>query len=379
MIAVTQHIRTFFFGLLLLLTVLPFQIQAQEISYRVEGAYVIIQFPQFEDTHLTDELLEAIGSSCVITDSLESLKRERNTSKGWEFVKQTEKFIEYRKSISELDNEIEFVEQQINIDKEGVDPLNVAFGSNRFNAPSVIQAGDNQYTFLVKAKNASSVYLAGTFNNWSTIKTPMQENNGFWTVTIPLEAGKHLYKFVVDGQWALDPANQLSEMDDSGNINSVYFVYNYTFRLPGFQKAKKVFLAGDFNAWAPDELAMLATTEGWEYPMYLKEGKHRYKFIIDNRWITDPNNPDIEDDGDGNLNSVLYNGLDFYFRLPAFQQADRVKITGNFGSNAPADFDLEKRSNGWQSPLQVQGGNYEYQCIVDGATQPDPTNPYEIG
>jgi hypothetical protein len=39
--------------------------------------------------------------------------------------------------------------------------------------------------------------------------------------------------------------------------------------------------------------------------MKLEPGKYFYKFIVDGDWITDPGNQNAEDDGHGNINSVL--------------------------------------------------------------------------
>ena len=38
---------------------------------------------------------------------------------------------------------------------------------------------------------------------------------------VELEPGQYQYKFIVDGQWILDPANPNKETDLQGNDNSV--------------------------------------------------------------------------------------------------------------------------------------------------------------
>ncbi|GAA4974483.1 hypothetical protein GCM10023315_26280 [Algibacter aquimarinus] len=43
---------------------------------------------------------------------------------------------------------------------------------------------------------------------------------------------------------------------------------------------------------------------GWKYVIPLSGGKHHYKFIVDGKWIADPNNSVKEYDGEGNINSV---------------------------------------------------------------------------
>jgi len=78
------------------------------------------------------------------------------------------------------------------------------------------------------------------------------------------------------------------------------------FRLVGFPDAGKVFLAGSFNQWAPDALPMTKQGEDWVTTIPLVGGKHLYKYIVDDQWITDPRNPITEEDGKGHLNSVLF-------------------------------------------------------------------------
>src|SRR5436190_15428370 len=46
-----------------------------------------------------------------------------------------------------------------------------------------------------------SVHLAGDFNGWSKVATPMSESgNGVFKISIPLAEGVHYYKFVLDGE-----------------------------------------------------------------------------------------------------------------------------------------------------------------------------------
>lgn len=56
--------------------------------------------------------------------------------------------------------------------------------------------------FVCYAPEATAVYLAGTFNDWSPEATSMsREKGGPWKVTVPLEPGHYEYKFLIDGQW----------------------------------------------------------------------------------------------------------------------------------------------------------------------------------
>ncbi|MFH1746581.1 MAG: alpha-amylase family glycosyl hydrolase [Planctomycetota bacterium] len=88
-----------------------------------------------------------------------------------------------------------------------------------------IRAGRWQCTFRFQPPAAArSVALAGTFNGWNRTATPLKgpDAEGYWSVTIDLGAGKHLYKFVVDGQrWFPDPKNTDNEDDGHNGHNSV--------------------------------------------------------------------------------------------------------------------------------------------------------------
>lgn len=72
--------------------------------------------------------------------------------------------------------------------------------------------------------DAKKVILAGSFNGWNEEKTKMSKQDGQWMIGMELTAGKHYYKFIVDGQWMVDPANPLTEKDRDGHTNSVLLV-----------------------------------------------------------------------------------------------------------------------------------------------------------
>lgn len=72
--------------------------------------------------------------------------------------------------------------------------------------------------------DAKQVILSGSFNKWDTKKLPMRREDGAWFADVPLTGGKHLYKFIVDGNWILDPANKRTETTWDGYTNSVVIV-----------------------------------------------------------------------------------------------------------------------------------------------------------
>ncbi len=77
--------------------------------------------------------------------------------------------------------------------------------------------------FSVYEPNAKQVYLAGDFNNWSASEDFMYDSdgNGLWQRMIPLRNGKHRYKYVVDGEYIVDPNNPHTESDEIGTPYSL--------------------------------------------------------------------------------------------------------------------------------------------------------------
>jgi hypothetical protein len=76
----------------------------------------------------------------------------------------------------------------------------------------------------------------------------------------------------------------------------------FSYRAPA---AKTATLAGTFNNWSPDATPMVKKASGdWVVTLQLKPDRYLYKFVIDGRWMEDPDNTEREDDGHGGFNSV---------------------------------------------------------------------------
>jgi glycosidase len=76
------------------------------------------------------------------------------------------------------------------------------------------------FTFVPNRPYAR-VFLAGTFNAWSTDATPMRRETGRFEVTLPLPVGEYQYKFVADGNWITDETAERFLPDGYGGRNSV--------------------------------------------------------------------------------------------------------------------------------------------------------------
>ncbi|MCG2711093.1 MAG: hypothetical protein L6416_02025, partial [Candidatus Omnitrophica bacterium] len=79
--------------------------------------------------------------------------------------------------------------------------------------------------------------------------------------------------------------------------NSAMFSYRSDF-------AQKVAVVGNFTNWNMSELE--AKGQGlWKKIFLFEPGTYSYKFVVDGKWINDPDNPDVEPDAEGIENSVM--------------------------------------------------------------------------
>jgi 1,4-alpha-glucan branching enzyme len=79
-----------------------------------------------------------------------------------------------------------------------------------------------EVTFALYKPDAERVFLSGPFNGWFMEATPLnRQPNRDWNVTVALPAGRHEYKFVVDGRWMIDPRGSHFVPNDFGSLNSV--------------------------------------------------------------------------------------------------------------------------------------------------------------
>ncbi len=76
------------------------------------------------------------------------------------------------------------------------------------------------------------------------------------------------------------------------------------FELP-FLEAREVFLAGTFNEWHPSMFPMIEAPGGWMKDLVLTPGTYEYLFVVDGRWIADPNNSRAVSNPFGGVNSVI--------------------------------------------------------------------------
>ena len=81
-------------------------------------------------------------------------------------------------------------------------------------------------TFKIATDPGSKVFVAGSFNNWDVDQLQLRDNpdSGEYKITLPLPPGRHEYKFVVNGEWRLDPNCPDWQPNSMGTLNSVVSV-----------------------------------------------------------------------------------------------------------------------------------------------------------
>ncbi len=374
-------------GIVFLLFCFYLRTEAQSLELKIlnDQVYAIIDLSM--DDEIMDSLLFDLG-----LDSSEIAQLKQGPEKGrevgnWTCVSSERGEIQLKRPLDELTgkldrNEVIFLDDKpIDVKPSSYWYQDVGYGVNSFKKIQSVKELENGKTrfFLLGHFRKNEAYIAGNFNGWSTIGTPLNKTDSGWHVDLKIPYGKTVYKFVVDGDWLLDPLNRQSQKDENGLVNSVYFKPNYSFTLGGHESAKKVFVAGDFNQWRDKELPLIYEKGQWRLPIYLREGTYGYKFIVDDNWILDPKNPLSRPDGVGNLNSWFSFGDTIFFILKGNKNADRVNVAGNFNDWNSVELSMIKTDSGWVLPYVLPDGNWEYKFIVDGAWITDPENRVTTG
>jgi len=61
--------------------------------------------------------------------------------------------------------------------------------------------------------------LAGDFTGWQPVA--MRKRNAVFSITLPVQPGRHEYKFILDGRWQTDPDHSRWAANAYGTVNSV--------------------------------------------------------------------------------------------------------------------------------------------------------------
>lgn len=95
-----------------------------------------------------------------------------------------------------------------------------SFTARRVELPPPSLKGNT--TFRLKGhEDATIVVVAGSFNAWNQSQLVFGREGNEWVCRIDLDPGVYQYKFILDGDWLLDPSNPDTAEDEAGNVNNV--------------------------------------------------------------------------------------------------------------------------------------------------------------
>ncbi|HVF67830.1 MAG TPA: DUF3471 domain-containing protein [Pyrinomonadaceae bacterium] len=132
----------------------------------------------------------------------------------------------FHKSKTTFADEVGGAPVTFNRDDEGnVVSLDFTYEGERFNArrtelPPPSLKGTTAFR-LKGHDDAAVVVLSGSFNGWNQSQLVFGREGGEWVCRIDLDPGVYQYKFIVDGDWLLDPSNPDTAEDEAGNVNNV--------------------------------------------------------------------------------------------------------------------------------------------------------------
>jgi hypothetical protein len=293
--------------------------------------------------------------------------------------------------------------------------LFLAMGTTGFTQPPLKQyTVNNGKMFITLLKNIADNSLDSFITQYDLHDLALKEfmKNGFrdslekngWTIDMNTNVGVVISKPLFGTENIKDPVERILYTERKGSdikqfaavSNEVVYGFNrfrnkfpfaqhdsiVTFYLRGYNKARKVMLAGSFNDWQPNDLAMIRTDSGWIAEIKLGPGKYWYKFIADGNWLVDADNRLSENDGRGNINSVFYK-TNTVFKLNGYTNAKNVFVSGSFNRWKADQLLMNKTADGWELPIYLADGTHTYRYVADGSWFADPGNsekfPNEYG
>jgi hypothetical protein len=228
---------------------------------------------------------------------------------------------------------------------------------------------------LDSTQGLTNVIVSGSFNDWDTLSTRMNQSPSGFELPVYLTTGCHQYVFWSEGKSFPDPGNPNRITDESGNsLSEICIGDPVTLQLNGYPDAQNVFLAGSFNQWQPNDLRMQRKDGRWEATVFLEPGNYEYKFIIDGQWMPDPDNPRTHGTG-AFVNSFLVHKPNHLFVLEGYENAKEVMVTGSFNNWIHHGYKMQKRNGRWELELFIPKGKTTYKFIADGKWIKDPANP----
>lgn len=159
--------------------------------------------------HMVREIGQAFGEQVLTSVIHQAVAVKESQAKGlpiWRHQPKSKAAVDYQMLAQELVNKI----------------FSQASSYHERPMPAIPSEGPvRDFTFM--APGAREVYLVGDFNGWKISGDSLlwQKEEGVWQKRVFLGPGRYRYKFVVDGQWVTDPANDIIESNPYGDADSV--------------------------------------------------------------------------------------------------------------------------------------------------------------
>ena len=238
-----------------------------------------------------------------------------------------------------------------------------------------------------------NVVVSGNFNFWSRDSWKMQKiDNNLYELRKKItdfnDDFNWEFKFVINNSIWAEPSEKDYNITPATSKKKSYYTYNLemyqayptkkgnvTFKLKGYKNAKKVKVTGSFNKWNKNLFEMNKTSDGWELTLQIKPNVYEYRFIVDGKWIEDPENPHNTPNEYGEYNSVLDISVTTKFYLEGFKNAKKVILAGSFNNWSENSYIMNKVNNGWEFKTTLKSGKHHYKYIIDGKWITDPSNP----
>ncbi len=263
--------------------------------------------------------------------------------------------------------------------------------------------------FTYKNMDARSVSVAGSFNGWNKTQHEMHMNdNGIWSIRIPIPKGTYNYKFFVDNLWISDPMNKNTGYDELGQLVSTIKVtddfidgkkkphaieripYKFKYYNPRLPSRLNIAVIGTFNNW--DDTMHIMTDKDqdktWEVIAYLEPGNYYYRFKIRNETFADPYNPKQKTWEDGLPASWmdLFQPPDrqfvkFIFKDTKKRKIKNVALSGDFNNYSPENdmMEWDSQNKNWFTIMDLPKGTYKYRFLINNRNwELDINNPDNV-
>lgn len=92
--------------------------------------------------------------------------------------------------------------------------------------PAAKKEKKRRITFSLQTEPGQQIFVAGNFNDWDPTAKEMvdKQGKGLYKAVLCLTPGEYQYKFVINGTWCVDQANQSWIQNSHGTLNSVIHV-----------------------------------------------------------------------------------------------------------------------------------------------------------